>query len=584
MSEGWAAGAIAGGLGLVLSGLRVSGDGAVEASAGFLRARTRGWSTDRVRALTLGLLTGLVAPGSGRAVRGAIGFGNLAGVRLWSALWIVLGTSLATVAFVWGAAGVAVGAPAGAIGLAAVALGTLLRLAARGDARGAWGDVLVGLGLVMLGVQILGDGLGALGDGTRFDGVSLPFPVRMAVGLLAAGGMTALLGASSPVLAFVLLAAGSGALQLSTGVAMLVGAHVGAAAPSAWLLRSGTPNARRLALGHVGLHAITGAIGVLSLGLAAPAIGSLPAPFDRPPLALATFLTLLVGLGAAAAWVAAGHLVPFLESRFTGLDGDGFRAQHLDAASAALPPLATECLADEVRRVGEVARRLAHTVLTGERLTQFRLERDLATTAGLEASVDEEARRLESAVLTAGTAGEVGGLRRAARAFAEIAERAASIRTRQLDQDGQVDPQLRARLVQAQHGVAHLLTSANPLGAEFHADVAGEYDAVGAHVVDLRSRVLAACAHGALSLPSAETVLARLEELDHLARLAIEACAELGTGFADNAPPAAEAPPEPSEEELAEGLGPPPAQGVAMGEPTPSGVHPLSPIGTPGSW
>ena len=289
------------------------------------------------------------------------------------------------------------------------------------------------------------------------------------------------------MLAFVLPAAGVGALQLSTATALLVGAHVGTSTPALLTLRRGTSNAKRLALGHVSFHALSGAFGLVLLVISAPVIGNLPGPLAQPAVALATLYSLVLGAGVFVALAANGPLVQFLEARFSKEDADGFRAQLLDESVDSVPSLAAESLTGEMCRVSQVARRLAHTVLTGERLTQFRVERDLSTVAGLEAAIDLHAGRLEQAAVTAGVAGEVERVRRAARCYMELAERSVSIRTRQLDRDGQVDPQMRARMQQVQHAVLHLLAGADALRPGFQLERSrGELEAVQAHIHDLR--------------------------------------------------------------------------------------------------
>jgi phosphate:Na+ symporter len=343
----------AGGLAMFLLAMSMMTDGLKTAAGDQLRVLLARWTATPIRGLVTGLLvTGLMQSSSAVTVA-TIGFVNAGVLTLRQALGVVLGASVGTTATGWLVSLVGAGFKIDALAMPMLALGVLLRLAARPRRLQGLGGALAGFGLFFLGVGILRDAFGALASsaGGELSGVAAGgWPVALAGGAL----ITVLTQSSSASVAIILTAATGGVIDLPLAAAAVVGASLGTTSTGALAALNATPSARRLALGHVVVNTVAAGVALALLPVLLWLLGAAATRFDldrSPATILALFHTTFTVLGVALMLPFSGSLAAWLERRFRSADEDLGRPQFLDDTLHGMPALAISALHAELARM-----------------------------------------------------------------------------------------------------------------------------------------------------------------------------------------------------------------------------------------
>lgn len=522
-----------GGVGLFLVGVWLATDALKVAGGGYLRANLARWTANRGRAFLTGLSISVLLPSSGPLTFAFIGFVNCGLVRLSNALWVLAGAGFGSVITSWMVVAAASSLDHYHLALSYVAVGAVLRLTGAQSARGAWGQALVGLGLLLLGIQVLGDAFAGMGASARLDAPSLAPMMRHAVGFASGLALAALLQSSSATIAIALLAASAGRIDFGFAACAMVGANLGASASAVRTLLGGTPDARRVAAGHVVFHAMTSLAGGFLLVWILPFVGRSASVQASPLISLAGFHTMFVACGALLFWPFGAPLARMLTENFMEQEADDRRPSALDEHLLAIPDLALAGLLREVDRIADAARRMGRTVLQGEQLTEFRQRMDRGSADALAEVVDDYVARLYRAEIPRSVADPLLEVPRASQAWRKVAMHIAEYGRTGLDVEAQLDAPLRARLGHLKLAVLHLVEGANSSAPGFQIEaLRGELGAVELHVRDLKRRLLAAAPEGRHTPDAIEELFERVASLRRIARLSVDAAERLHTARA----------------------------------------------------
>lgn len=346
----------AGGVGLLLLGMRLMTDGLqVAAGPGLRELLARGTRT-RVHALGSGLAITAVVQSSSAVTFATIGFVNAGLLSLPQSIGVIYGANLGTTVTSWLVALVGFKFDVRLLALPAIAIGMALRVVRGGHRAGAFGEALAGFGVFFIGIDVLKDafsGVDALGFFDREHAYrALPLA---GLGFL----MTLVLQSSSATLAITLSAAASGVLPLPAAAAMVIGANVGTTSTALLAVIGATPAAKRVAAAHVVYNVVVALAAIALL----PVLVAVVRPFD-PATALAAFHTLTNLIGLALIWPVTPTLTRWLEQRFRRAEEDAAVPRHLDRNVAATPAIAIEAIAMELARVQAGARTALTLALT----------------------------------------------------------------------------------------------------------------------------------------------------------------------------------------------------------------------------
>ena len=358
--------ALLGGLALFLFGVEESTRASRSALGGDERAFLGRLASRTSGAFCFGALLSVLSQSSSVATSFAVGLVDLGVLPFAGSLLVMMGASVGAAAVTF-----LLSLDVGVLAPAVLAAGSGAALLGRGRWRTA-GQVVRGLGLVLLGMFLIKLGVDPLMRTPQARELILGasrWPLVLGGAALA---VTALLQSSSAVLALGIALASSGVLSLGALVPLVLGAHVGSAAPVLLSSLGAKRNARRLGAATC-LYKLCGALAVLPLvpWLVRFLEGSGISPAQAVPWIGAG----VTGLNALLGIPLAGALASLAGRWFVGAEAVG-EPQFLDDTLARVPGLALKLLDREMSRLANLLETflylLAESPQEEERIERFR--------------------------------------------------------------------------------------------------------------------------------------------------------------------------------------------------------------------
>ena len=370
---------LAGGIGLFLLGMQMMTDGMKMSAGNSLRRILKSSTRTPIRGILSGALITSMVQSSSAVTVATIGFVNAGLLTLKQAIRVAYGSNLGTTMTGWLVAIVGFGFHIKAFALPAICVGMLMTIFAKHGRYPAIGKAIAGFGLFFLGIDLMKSGFSGLENLIIFDALQesdiIGLVVFVGVGFL----MTLIMQSSSAAIAITLTAAAGGVVALPAAACMVIGANVGTTSTAALAAIGATPNAKRVAAGHVIFNLMTGAIALLTLPLMLLAIEWFQQSAGMaggPATFLALFHTLFNLLGVLLIWPFTQRLVTFLKRQFRAAEEDEARPKYLDKTLLGTPSLAHEALAKELERIQGISIRMAEDAINTEASLSPRLATD----------------------------------------------------------------------------------------------------------------------------------------------------------------------------------------------------------------
>ncbi|MDT8375792.1 MAG: Na/Pi cotransporter family protein [Mariprofundaceae bacterium] len=425
---------LAGGIGLFLLGMQMMTDGMKQSAGNSLRTVLKSSTRTPLRGILSGaLITSLVQSSSAVTVA-TIGFVNAGLLTLKQAIRVAYGSNLGTTMTGWLVAIIGFGFHIKTFALPAIGVGMLMTLFARHGRYPAIGKALAGFGLFFLGVDLLKSGFSGLENLIVLDALQQRgiggLIVFVGVGFL----MTLIMQSSSAAIAITLTAAAGGVMELSAAACMVIGANVGTTSTAALAAIGATPNAKRVAAGHVIFNAATGLIALLILPLILMAIEwfrQSSGITGGPATFLALFHTLFNLLGIMLLWPFTDRLVAFLKRQFRAAEEDEARPKYLDSTLIDTPLLAQEALTKELKRIQTISIRMAEDAINTEASLSPRIAADRFVMDRLIDAVGDFTAKLRRTDLPGEVAEALPLTLAATRYFSDVGDLAAEIDKKQ---------------------------------------------------------------------------------------------------------------------------------------------------------
>nr|WP_282571329.1 Na/Pi symporter [Methylonatrum kenyense] len=358
----------AGGLGLLLLGMRLMSEGLRVSAGDALRQILAACTGSRWRGLGSGVMITALVQSSSAVTFATVGFVNAGLLSVAQAISIIYGANVGTTLTSWLVALLGFNVNLQILALPAIAVGAALRIGASSRRRGPLGDALAGFGLFFIGIDILRLAFQDLGGSVDLGALALPGIAGVLIMLLIGIILTVLMQSSSAALALTLTAAAGGLVPLPAAAAMVIGANLGTTSTAVFAAIGATVNARRIALSHVVFNAVTAIVALatlpLQLWLASRAGGLLPGPAGIATT-LAVFHTQTKLAGLAVIWPLTDRLVSWLHRRFRTTEEDLAKPEFLDRNVLRSPALALDAVALELQRTGNMANALLLDSLAG---------------------------------------------------------------------------------------------------------------------------------------------------------------------------------------------------------------------------
>jgi phosphate:Na+ symporter len=342
----------AGGLGIFLLAMAMMTGGLKVFGGERLRRHLERWTSTPLRGVATGALVTALVQSSSAVTVATIGFVNAGVLSLRHALGVIFGANVGTTMTGWLVSLVGFGFKIEAIALPIIALGVALRVAV---------------------------------ENKRLRGLS-SVAIFALVGLVA----TVLTQSSSAAIALILTAASQSALGLGAAAAAIIGANVGTTSTAAFAVIGATPNAKRVAAGHILFNLLTGLVALAILPLllwVTETLGQMIGFSDQPVIVLALFHTVFNAVGVVLLLPFVGRLSGFLQRHFVTAEEDIGRPRHLDRTVASTPAFAVPALAQELRRLQDLVCSTGLAAVAGQESRASVIERRAAAMVQLGQSI-----------------------------------------------------------------------------------------------------------------------------------------------------------------------------------------------------
>ncbi|SLN35582.1 Na/Pi cotransporter family protein [Oceanibacterium hippocampi] len=357
----------AGGLALFLLAMAMMTDGLKVFGGRNLKALLKNWTGTTIRGVLSGALVTATVQSSSAVTVATIGFVNAGVLSLRQALTVIFGANVGTTITGWLVAVVGFGFRIEAFALPIIAIGVGLRLLMPTARQRGLGDAITGFGLFFLGLAFLKEGFAGVAANFGIDAFGSPGGPLGTLAYVAVGFVaTVLTQSSSAAIALILTAVSEGVIGPEIGAAAIIGANVGTTSTAVIAVIAATPNAKRVAAGHLAFNLATGIIALALLpGLLAVItwIGGFAGMTGHPVPLLALFHTVFNFLGVVLLSPFAGRMSRLLDRFFRSAEEDMSRPQHLDQTVLAAPELAIGALHQELGRLQSIVRALARASL-----------------------------------------------------------------------------------------------------------------------------------------------------------------------------------------------------------------------------
>lgn len=519
-------GMLAGGLGLFLLAVRMITDGLKLAAGGMLRDLLGHWTYTHTRGLVTGIIITAIVQSSSAVTVAIIGFVNAGLLPLYQALGVIYGANIGTTMTGWLVALVGFNIKIEVFALPLIGLGMLLRLAKGSTRLGSFGEAIAGFGLFFIGIDVLRDAFAGLASGIELqtfsvEGIAGIF-LYLGIGFL----VTLFTQSSSAAIAITLTAATGGVLTIEAAAAMVIGANIGTTSTAAFAVIGATPNAKRVAMAHIIFNLMSGIIAVLLLPLMFWLISTTGEIFnleDSPAVTLALFHTVFNVLGVVLILPVSNILCKYLEKKFRTAEEIESKPKYLDKTVAATPALALNAITLEMTRIGEIARRMAKSVLSTETGPGKHLYAEHATVNNLEQAMDNFIVQLEKSVLSQDIVEQLPEVLHALQHFTTVSNLALNYAKQQVDIRLPENEKITTVLEKYKADVVDLLMRVNPQLSDFSAEEA-EKKLEELHISyrQLRDILLEEGARQHIHIETMDVVLNQINRIDRMTKQAFK--------------------------------------------------------------
>lgn len=471
-------GSLIGGIGLFLLGMRMMTDGLKYAAGSSLRNILKSSTRTPFLGICTGaFLTSLVQSSSAVTVA-TIGFVNAGLVDLGHAVSLIYGTNIGTTMTGWLVSLVGFKINLKVFALPAIGLGMFLRVFHSEGRYGSLGEALAGFGIFFVGIDVLKTAFGSMGNNLHIAGLAGEGVVAILFFVCIGFSLTLLMQSSSAAIAIILTAVAGGVVPLADAAAVVIGANVGTTSTAAFSVIGATPNAKRLAGAHVLFNIFTGLGALLALPFLLTGLQGVQSGLgmgDSPITLLALFHTTFNLLGVMLLYPFSKRLVAFLKKRFRTAEEDESRPKFLDHNVLATPALALHALEMELKRTGEIARRMAKGAMSTETVPGKRLSVDKVVIDKLNKAIGEFGRAMQKKNLPVELANQLPNALRVAGYHRDVAVLAIDVARLQSDPSHKIgNPQLVEEVIRYKSNIVRLLRKVDIDLGEYSAEICEE--------------------------------------------------------------------------------------------------------------
>ncbi len=234
-----------GGIGILLYGIQVMGDGLQKILGRQLRTLLESITRKPVLGVLAGVLITILFQSSTATTVILVGLTNAAVITLRQSMPVILGADIGTTVTAQ-----LIALKFTELSLLIVGVGAPIVFFAKKDRHRRFGQALVGFGFLFLGLKLIGDGLKPLQDSPEFTRVLLTVSRFPVLAVAASALVTFLLHSSAATMGIIMVLAGYGLITLNAAIYLLLGSNVGTSFTALLASIGSRREAHRVALAH----------------------------------------------------------------------------------------------------------------------------------------------------------------------------------------------------------------------------------------------------------------------------------------------------------------------------------------------
>lgn len=342
-----------GGLGLLLYGMSMMGEGLQRAAGDRMRRVLEALTGKVWKGVIVGAAVTAAVQSSSATTVMLVSFVNAGMMTLNQAFGVIMGANVGTtitpqiIAFRltdWA--------------LPAIGIGFLIRLVGKRRSHRYFGNIVLGFGLLFLGMEVMAQAVGTLSDSPVFADWMASLSHNPLLGVLVGTVVTAIIQSSAATIGVILALATQGLITLDAAIPVLFGCNIGTCA-TALLASIGTNRtARRTAMAHVVFNAAGSIIFILLLRPFTAAV-ELISRTDSLPRLIANAHTLF-NVANTVVWLPfTGVMVSLVRAIVRGPDAEMVKdARYLDQRMLQTPSVALRLAVKEMTHMADLAKEM----------------------------------------------------------------------------------------------------------------------------------------------------------------------------------------------------------------------------------
>jgi len=247
-----------GGLALFLYGMHVMGDGLTNLSGGKLEQVLAKLTSNRFKAVLLGLGVTAVIQSSSATTVMVVGFVNSGIMKLTQAVGVIMGANIGTTITAWILSLTGIQSdnvlvrmfkPSSFSPILA-AIGMILLFSAKSDKKKQLGNILLGFSVLMFGMEMMSDAVSPLKDVPGFTSILTMFS-NPVLGVIAGAALTAVIQSSSASIGILQALCATGSVSYSTAIPVIMGQNIGTCITAILSSIGASKNAKRASSIHL---------------------------------------------------------------------------------------------------------------------------------------------------------------------------------------------------------------------------------------------------------------------------------------------------------------------------------------------
>ena len=249
-----------GGLGLVLYGMKMMGDGLENAAGSRLQFILNKVTQNPISAVLVGAAVTVLMQSSSATTVMVIGFVNSGLLTLIQATGVIMGANIGTTTTAF-----LVSLNIDAIIPVFIFTGSIMFLLAKAKKRRDVASILLGFGILMLGMELMSGAMSPLSNSEAFKNIIIAIGNQWYLGILIGLGITVLVQSSSATTGVLVALTTTGSISISVALPIILGANIGTCITALLSSISANKMAKKAAVIHL-LFNVIGAILILPLG------------------------------------------------------------------------------------------------------------------------------------------------------------------------------------------------------------------------------------------------------------------------------------------------------------------------------